>query len=197
MGNLITLQEFKDYAGISVDTWDNQITALIPGISKMIESYCQRIFGEVKQVTERLDIGESQSKILLYYYPLNSVGSVHDDCAYDENGDLLTGSLLTPNSDYLIYHRIGEITRAAGLFFTEGHQKVQVIYEALSAIVPEDVKLAACRQLSYVWRSAGGGEGKESEKIGDYSYKNSAKLMEDGILGIVKEILAYHRRILT
>jgi len=44
MANLITLAEYKAYAGLNTPNQDVQISTLIPGICQYVETYCNRKF---------------------------------------------------------------------------------------------------------------------------------------------------------
>jgi hypothetical protein len=44
MANLITLAEYKAYNGINSTTQDAEINVLIPKISQLIKTYCNRTF---------------------------------------------------------------------------------------------------------------------------------------------------------
>lgn len=189
---ICTLDEFKVYAGIaSTDTtYDTLLQVYINAITDIFNSYCWRVFGEVKTVTQLMDIeGEYEDRVILKYFPVITVTAVTD------NYDIVakTGSALVEGSDYFVYKSVGEIRCAPESYFSQGLQKLKVNYTAGSSTVADEIKFAAYMQIQYMWKNARGSEGKISETIGDYSYDKAE--VTSSLLPEVRSILDMHRKI--
>ena len=187
---ICTLAEFKVYAGLSDTTYDTLLQVYINSVTDIFNAYCWKVFGEVKTVTQITDIEDKfGDRILLKYSPLITVTAVLDN--YDPLSQ--SGINLTQNKDYYVYKGAGLIKTAFPQHFHQGLQKVRIDYVAGYSTVPDDVKMAAYMQIQYLWRNARGGEGKSSERIGNYSFTRSTK--DNVLLPEVQAILDRHRKI--
>lgn len=69
--SLTTVERFKEYHGITVDTHDTVISRLIIGVSAFVEKYCKREFK--RQAFTNVEYnGRGTSKLLLKHYPIDS-----------------------------------------------------------------------------------------------------------------------------
>ena len=81
MANLITLQQYKDFTGITGLTEDAKINVIVPAISQAVKTYCGTSFVDYFSTdkTEYFDIHDGYTNaILVDESPLVSVSSVQE-----------------------------------------------------------------------------------------------------------------------
>ena len=194
MADIITTAEFKTYAGITSSDYDSIIGTLIDEVTALFEAYTHRTWGETVTETVYFDIDyDDQDMIMVQHFPITSVAGVWD--SYDREKD--TGTELTENDEYYVGYSTGKIRRADGTYWAQGNQTVKITYSALASI-PNDMKLAAKKQVNHEFLTRKGDEAMKSEKIGDYSYtKQDGVNNEYGLLNSVCSILDRHKDFLS
>jgi hypothetical protein len=74
--NLITLAEYKTYAGIKSTNYDKEIVGLIPRVSQFVKNYCGKTFVDYVD-TEKVEyFNGGVSKLFLTENPVISINSV-------------------------------------------------------------------------------------------------------------------------
>ena len=131
--SLITLEQYKDYKGITNPSKDNEYTTVIESINALIKSYCNRTFTDFfsNNKVEAFVAKEGQTVITLKEIPIVQLVSVTED------GEDIT-SEVTWSSDY------GFVNYA----FTGG-KTVEVTYKGGTENTPADIKLAALELTDY------------------------------------------------
>ena len=157
MANLVTLQQYKDFAGLQGVKTDARINTIIPQVTEVVKNYCGSsiidYYGSDK--TEYFDILDDRtSRIMLDESPLVSVSQVQE--RDDQASSYVT--LITENSDssgkyeYIIDTITDSIirTNSTGVkYFPKGHKAVKVVYRAGYSATPEDLKLALFDLIKY------------------------------------------------
>ena len=157
MANLVTLQQYKDFAGLQGVKTDARINTIIPQVTEVVKNYCGSsiidYYGSDK--TEYFDIlDDRSSRIMLDESPLVSVSQVQE--RDDQASSYVT--LITENSDssgkyeYIIDTITDSIirTNSTGVkYFPKGHKAVKVVYRAGYSATPEDLKLAVFDLIKY------------------------------------------------
>ncbi len=141
---LVTIAEYKAYAGITSDTLDSIITAIIPKVSQLVKSLCRRTFVDyVNDSKIEVFNGGLGSKLYLVEYPLISVGSVEISADYGANY-----TELTEFTDFAVDQEDGSIVSIAGNFpkYINGYK---VTYTGGYEELPEDLKLAVLDLVTY------------------------------------------------
>ena len=98
MANLITLREYKDFAGLTGVNEDSKINVIIPAISQAVKSYCGTTIIDYYSTdkTEYFDITDNLTyAIMVDESPLVSVSLVRERDS--QSGDWVT--LISENSD--------------------------------------------------------------------------------------------------
>jgi hypothetical protein len=98
MANLITLQQYKDFAGIQGVTEDAKINVIVPAISQAVKTYCGTSFIDYYSTnkTEYFDIKDTYTtSIMVDESPLNTVVSVEERQSQSES----YVTLISENSD--------------------------------------------------------------------------------------------------
>lgn len=157
MANLVTLQQYKDFAGLQGVQSDARINTLIPQVTQLVKTYCGTsildYYSSAK--TEYFDIPDNlTNRIMLDESPVNTVTSVQ------ERGNQADSyvTLITENSDssgkyeYIIDTITDSIIRTTSTgtkYFSRGHKAVKVVYTAGYSVTPADLKLAVYDLVKY------------------------------------------------
>jgi len=137
---LVTLAEYKAYAGIANPKEDADIELLIVKISAYVKNLCRRTFIDYAS-TPKVEIHSGGfSNIITEEYPILSVNSVESSSDY--------GATYTAYTDFVHDKRRDEIVCTNGIF-PEGVNALKVTYTAGFAAIPEDLKLAVFDLITY------------------------------------------------
>ena len=157
MADLITLQQYKDFAGLTGVTMDARINVIIDSVSELVKNYCGTSFVDdySSNKTEYFDIHDNETtRVMLDEGPINAVSSVSER---ESQADAYV-TLITENSDssgkyeYIVDTNTDSIVRtndSATKYFPQGWQSVKVIYKAGYSATPDDLKLAVFDLIKY------------------------------------------------
>ena len=200
MANLITLQQYKDFAGIQGVTEDAKINVIVPAISQAVKTYCGTSFIDYYSTnkTEYFDIKDTYTtSIMVDESPLNTVVSVEERQSQSES----YVTLISENSDgsgkyeYIVDTTVDSIFRTDDMndkAFPKGRKAVKVVYTSGYASTPEDLKLACFDLVKYYLKD----ERKERLTIAGASIQNniSTTLRENiGFPDHIKRILDFYK----
>jgi len=198
--NLITLQQYKDFAGISGLSEDAKINVIIPSISQAVKRYCGLSFLDYysSNKTEYFDIKDNMTNaVMLDESPLVSIVSVEER---DSQADSYV-TLISENSDssgkydYVVdleSDTIFRTTDTADKMFPKGRKAVKVVYRAGYASTPADVKLACFDWVKYYLKD----ERKERMNISGASITNQVSSSIQGNIDFpdyIKRILDMYK----
>lgn len=142
--DLVNLEEYKTYAGITNPNQDDVITSLIPKVSQLVKSYCRRTFLDWvdEQKTEVFNGGEFFN---LSEFPVISVSTVEYSSDYGQ-----TYTALTEYTDWVLDRSTEQIKPLSPLgLFTPVINGYRVTYTAGYETLPEDLKLAVMDLITY------------------------------------------------
>ena len=157
MADLITLQQYKDFAGLTGVTMDARINVIIDSVSELVKNYCGTSFVDdySSNKTEYFDIHDSETtRVMLDEGPINTVSSVSER---ESQADAYV-TLITENSDssgkyeYIVDTMTDSIIRTnenIDKAFPKGRKAVKVVYTAGYSSCPEDLKLAIFDLVKY------------------------------------------------
>ena len=157
MADLITLQQYKDFAGLQGVQTDARINVIIDSVSQLVKNYCGTSFIDFysSDKTEFFDILDNNTtRIMLGESPLVSVSQVQE--REDQSSSYVT--LITENSDssdkyeYMIDTVTDSIVRTnstTDIPFPRGRKALRVVYRAGYSSTPEDLKLACFDLVKY------------------------------------------------
>ena len=177
MADLITLQQYKDFAGLQGVQTDARINVIIDSVSQLVKNYCGTSFIDFysSDKTEFFDILDNQTtRIMLGESPLVSVSQVQE--REDQSSSYVT--LITENSDssdkyeYMIDTVTDSIVRTnstTDIPFPRGRKAVKVVYRAGYSSTPEDLKLACFDLVKYYLKD----ERKERMTIAGATVENA------------------------
>ena len=177
MADLITLQQYKDFAGLTGVTMDARINVIVDSVSKLVKNYCGTSFIDdySSAKTEYFDIKDNvTTRVMLDDRPVNTVTSVQER---DSQADSYV-TLITENSDnsgkyeYIVDTMTDSIVRTdenVDKAFPKGRKAVKVVYTAGYSSCPEDLKLALFDLVKYYLKD----ERKERMTIAGATVQNS------------------------
>lgn len=147
MADLITLAEYKAYAGLNTPNQDAQIAALIPGICQYVETYCNRKF-QYYLTNQFVEVFSGKNyPIQLKHYPVTTVVSV------EESLDLgSTYAALVEYTSWVTDKEEGTIVAPSGMLST-GINRYRITYNYGFTVLPEDLKLAILDLVKYYMRN--------------------------------------------
>ena len=200
MANLVTIQQYKDFAGLQGVQSDARISTLIPQVTQIVKTYCGSsildYYSSAK--TEYFDIRDGLTdRVMLDESPINSVTSVSER---DSQSDSYT-TLITENSDssgkyeYIIDTMTDSIIRTTSTgtkYFPRGHKAVKVIYTAGYSATPDDLKLAVYDLIKYYLKD----ERKARMQIAGAMVENQSTSGITGNIGFpdhIKRILDFYK----
>tara|TARA_R110002020_G_scaffold360570_1_gene573337 strand:+ start:117 stop:728 length:612 start_codon:yes stop_codon:yes gene_type:complete len=200
MANLVTIQQYKDFAGLQGVQSDARINTLIPQVTQIVKTYCGSsildYYSSAK--TEYFDIRDGLTdRVMLDESPINSVTSVSER---DSQSDSYT-TLITENSDssgkyeYIIDTMTDSIIRTTSTgtkYFPRGHKAVKVIYTAGYSATPDDLKLAVYDLIKYYLKD----ERKARMQIAGAMVENQSTSGIAGNIGFpdhIKRILDFYK----
>ena len=157
MANLVTLREYKDFAGLTGVSEDAKLNVIIPSISQAVKTYCGTSIVDYysSDKVEYFDITDDMTyQIMVDESPLVSVSEVQERDS--QSGTYTT--LISENSDssgkyeYVIDTERDLIIRTTATgdkMFPKGRKAVKVTYRAGYASTPADLKLACFDLVKY------------------------------------------------
>ena len=157
MADLITLQQYKDFAGLTGVTMDARINVIVDSVSELVKNYCGTSFIDdySSAKTEYFDIKDNvTTRVMLDEGPIRTVTSVQER---DSQADSYV-TLITENSDssgkyeYIVDTMTDSIIRTnedVDKAFPKGRKAVKVVYTAGYSSCPEDLKLAVYDLITY------------------------------------------------
>ena len=176
MADLVTLQQYKDFAGLQGVQTDARINVIIDQVSQLVKTYCGTTIIDFanSDKTEYFNIADDYvDRIILSESPLISVSSVQER----ENQAQSYTTLITENSDssgkyeYVLDMDSDSIIRTNSTghkSFPKGVKAVKVVYRAGYTSTPEDLKLAVFDLIKYYMKE----ERKERMSIAGASVDN-------------------------
>jgi uncharacterized phiE125 gp8 family phage protein len=187
MASLISIAEYKVWAGISGTAQDALLTVLVDAVSMEVRRLCDRNLTngfESTSRTERYD-GTDEATIQLIEWPVSSITSVTlytaggdtevlDSDTYRVNGDSGVLSRIDPKMGRFPVTAFGTVNATFSVqpWFDQGFDNVEVVYTGGYATIPADIKMACYRLTDLAYAARGRNMGIQSESLGGYSYTN-------------------------
>jgi hypothetical protein len=200
MADLITLQQYKDFAGLTGVTMDARINVIVDSVSQLVKNYCgTSIIDDYSSAkTEYFDVLDARTtRVMLDEGPIRSVTSVSER---DSQADSYI-TLITENSDssgkyeYIVDSMTDSIIRTnedVDKSFPKGRKAVRVIYTAGYSATPEDLKLAIFDLVKYYLKD----ERKERMQIAGAMIENPVSTSITGNVGFpdhIKRVLDMYK----
>lgn len=199
MAALVSVANYKTYAGIAVSTYDSALTILVDAISAQVRRACSRdetTGFENGTKTEKYD-GDGTEFIQLIEYPITSITSVAN-IADDGSSTTHAATDYRFQAKTGLLFRIGATTgRFAGSYsggfspesdalhsswgvspcWTNGFQNYTVVYVGGYTTIPSDLQLACFRLIDLAFK--GRSNPYQSEHLGNYGYEFGTRAEQD------------------
>ena len=200
MADLVTLQQYKDFAGLKSLEHDARINVVIDSVSQLVKSYCGSSlidYASTNKVEYKNIKDSTVETIILDESPLIQVVSVEERTS---QADAYV-TLITENSDssgkyeYIIDGESDSITRTNSVgtrHWPRGMKSVKITYKAGYLNTPEDLKLAVFDLIKYYMKD----ERKERMSISGASVENALSSSLSGNIGFpdhIKRILDMYK----
>lgn len=200
MADLITKQEYKDFAGLTGVGEDSKLAVIIPSISQAVKTYCGTSIIDFYSTdkTEFFDIHDNATTVVMTdESPLISVSLVQERTGQSDSYT----TLISENSDssgkyeYVIDTErdiIRRTTASSDKAFPMGRKAVKVVYRAGYASTPADLKLACFDLVKYYLKD----ERKDRLSIAGAQIQNPVSTsLKDNIdfPDHIKRILDFHK----
>ena len=156
MADLVTLQQYKDFAGLQGIQQDAKINVIIDNVSQLVKTYCGSTIIDYASTNkvEYFNIQQGADRVILAESPLIQVVSVEERTS---QADAYV-TLITENSDssgkyeYIADMESDSIVRTTSTgtkAFPKGMKAVKVVYKAGYTSTPDDLKLAVFDLIKY------------------------------------------------
>lgn len=146
--NLITLENYKSYAGINSTNQDAKINILIPKITQFVKNYCRRTFIDYVSTAKVEIFNGDLPYFILEETPIIAISSVEWSTDYGQ-----TYTALTEFEDWLLD---GELIKPiTAEKFQEQLRGYKVTYTAGYSTIPEDLLLATMDLVTYYLNNEG------------------------------------------
>lgn len=148
--DLVTLEEYKAYMGISSSTQDTEISAIIPKVSQLVKTLCRRTFVDYVNDAKTETYSGGTGKFYLKEYPILSIIGIEFSTDYGQ-----TSTSLIEYIDYVLDEEDGTIISTAidsygdPVAFTRYINGYKITYTAGYEELPEDLKLAVLDLVTY------------------------------------------------
>jgi hypothetical protein len=200
MADLVTLQQYKDFAGLKSLEHDARINVVIDSVSQLVKSYCGTSLVDYASTNkvEYKTIKDSLVKtIILDESPLIQVVSVQERLSQADS----YVTLITENSDssgkyeYVVDDESDSITRTNStgtISWAKGPKSVKITYKAGFTSTPHDLRLAVYDLIKYYMKD----ERKERMSVSGATVENPLSSSLSGNIGFpdhIKRILDMYK----
>jgi len=200
MADLVTLQQYKDFAGLKSLEHDARINVVIDSVSQLVKSYCGTSlidYASTNKVEYKTIKDSIVETIILEESPLIQVVSVQERTSQAE----AYVTLITENSDssgkyeYVVNDESDSITRTnstGNKYWAKGVKSVKITYKAGYTSTPQDLRLAVYDLIKYYMKD----ERKERMSISGATVENPLSSSLAGNIGFpdhIKRILDMYK----
>jgi len=165
---MYNLAGVKAWLGITVATWDTELTALMARALDAVQHELDWYFGTSRPAEEVLN-GTGLRALWLRQPPLNGV-VVYTRTGVDQSWTVVPAANYESDADYLT----PSTSMGRSLFnvgnWERGGRNYRVVYSEGFATMPGDIEQLLLDLVKGKWGALGTIPGMKSEKIGDYSY---------------------------
>ena len=146
---LVSLNEYKDYKGISSDTNTNKLVLIIDSVDAYIKGICNRTFTDFYSSNKTVYVDGNTREIFLKEIPVISIVSVK--VSYDS---MITSTTLVAGADYVATDE--SVQSLLGNFISTENRirNTEIVYTGgyTVATIPSDLKLAALDLVDYYYK---------------------------------------------
>lgn len=146
--SLITLADYKLYAGINSTDFDDRLSSLVSKVSELVKTYCNRLFVDGYDPTSGLflEITEYTNRDGSYYpneFPIQEVVTVEYSTNNGETYTTVSGFAFDKVKEAIYIPDEGR----------EGINAFKIVYKGGYQTTPEDLKLACLDLVEYYYKN--------------------------------------------
>ncbi len=141
---LVTIAEYKAYAGKTTPNEDTQIASLITIVSELVKTYCRRTFIDYADDAKVEVFSGKVQPFLLKEFPLIAISSVAFSSDYG-----VTYTDLVEGTDFYVDVEDNTINSVSTTGFTTYPNGYKVTYTAGYTTLPSDLKLGIFDLITY------------------------------------------------
>jgi hypothetical protein len=181
MADLITLEDYKTYKGLSSFSEDAKITPLLSSVTQLVKTYCGRTFIDYysTDLTEYFNNTWLVEFIQLKESPVVAITGVYERASTTDSYVALvafTDYYLDTATDCI--HRVNS-SGTGYTTFAQGPGAIKVVYKGGFATCPLDLKMAVMDLVTYYLKE----DYKTSRSLGSASMNTSAPVGKLGGAG--------------
>lgn len=188
MADLVTINAYKAFRGITGTTDDTRLNVIVPSVSNLVKNYCGRNFIDNYSVdkVQYFSIKWPQNVVFLSEIPLVSITSVEEFESEAEGSayQTLTADDYRYDTNLDAVYRIASGTRKD---FPQGINSVKVTYKGGYSALPEDLKLAVIDLITYYLKE----EHKPEKNHSSFTIRNNTS--EPDFPDHIKRVLDLYR----
>jgi len=140
--NLVTISEYKAYASLTNPNHDAEINSLIPKVSALVKTYCNRTFVDYVDEFKEEYFNGDQMMLILQEGPVLAINSVEYSSDFGQN--------YTELEEFVDWVQDGEyIYSVSSRGFLRQLRGYKVTYNAGYEVLPPDLKLAVLDLITY------------------------------------------------
>jgi hypothetical protein len=178
--NLITLQEYKAYEGITGTTQDVEINTIIPKVSEFVKNICRRTF--VDWVDDaKTEVFNGGTCLLLGEAPIIAISGIEKSENYGQ-----TYTDLVEFTDWVLDSENQQILPIGASEFRKLINGYRVTYTAGYETIPEDLKLALLDLVTYYMKNQGAVQSQIAVTTGNAQVQY---LNQSNLPGHIKRVL--------
>lgn len=144
MADLVTLAEYKSFAGLTSPNSDMEVKSLIPMVSEYVKTYCNRTFIDYYDDSKVEVFAGGVPNIELTEFPINSIDSVEWSQDYGK-----TYTTLVEYTDYTLDLETESIVPINKDIFPKYVNGYRVTYTGGYEKLPADLKSAVLSLIEY------------------------------------------------
>lgn len=148
--NLITLQEYKNYEGISSTTQDTEISTIIPKVSEFVKSICRRTFVDWVDEAKVETFNGGTTALLFSEAPIIQIQGLEYSSDYGQNY-----VSLEEYKDWVLDVENQQVLPIKAPTFDYKVNGYRLTYTAGFETIPEDLKLAVLDLVTYYMKNQG------------------------------------------
>lgn len=188
MADLVTINAYKAFRGITGTTDDTRLNVIVPSVSNLVKTYCGRNFIDNYSVdkVQFFSIKWPQNVVFLNEIPLVSITSVEEFKNQQEQDTYQTLTATQYEYDTNL-DAVYRIEAGARRDFPMGINSVKVTYKGGYSALPEDLKLAVIDLITYYLKE----EHKPEKNHASFTIRNTGA--EPDFPDHIKRVLDLYR----
>lgn len=201
MADLITLDEYKLFEGVSNTQYDEKLESLITSVSKLVRTYCGTEFDTYAGspgVTELFDIQWDTHVVQLSHCPVLLISNVYERIGQSSEYVELYRDGTNNSYDWYLDSVTDSVIRTTetGAYrnWPYGVGSVKIVYRAGYSSLPQDLKLGVADLVTYYHKD----EWKERQTIGSATREgagSSAIRNDPGFPDHIRRVLDLYRNV--